>query len=78
MKIFKIIYNKKKILLLASIFFPISMFLILISRIFSIKKNFKFLPVSFSRIANIYPLFWLLKIKDKVFLMALIPAFKHF
>ncbi len=64
MKIFKIIYHKKKIFLLALIFLPISIFLILISRIIFIKKSFKFLPVSFSRIANIYPLFWFLKIKE--------------
>ncbi len=57
-KIFNIFYFKIIALLELIIFLPTSVILIFITRIFYRFKKIKFLPVNFSRIANIYPLYW--------------------
>ena len=57
-KIFNIFYFKIIALLELIIFLPTSVILIFITRIIYKFKKIKFLPVNFSRIANIYPLYW--------------------
>lgn len=54
--------TKKKINFI--IFLPITFLLLIILSFISMFIKIKFLPVNFSRIANIYPLFWLIKVNE--------------
>ena len=63
-KIKKIIILKKKFFIQFIIFLPSSILLILITRALSLIKKINILEINFSRIADVYPLFWSLKVDD--------------
>ena len=66
LKIFKVFFLKKNFLIEFLFYLPSSLILVLLTRIVNIFKKVKFLPVDFSRIANIYPLFWYLKVNQVI------------
>ena len=59
-------YSKIKFLLQIIIFLPTSLLLIVLTRIFYQFKEIKFLPVNFSRIANVYSLYWLKRVNSVI------------
>tara|TARA_A100001015_G_scaffold180978_1_gene201446 strand:+ start:4383 stop:5651 length:1269 start_codon:yes stop_codon:yes gene_type:complete len=65
-KIINIIYQKKLFLFEFLIFLPSSIILIILTRIVQNFKGIKFLPVNFSRIGNIYPLYWYFRVNEQI------------